>query len=47
VAVGGGANIYAGMPGLPGIELPLICLGELNAPKSCWSVIGVGILDVL
>jgi len=24
------------MPGLPGIELPLICLGELNAPKSCW-----------
>jgi len=24
------------MPGLPGIELSLICLGELNAPKSCW-----------
>jgi len=28
------------MPGLPGIELPLICLGELNAPKSCWIVVG-------
>jgi len=28
------------MPGLPGIELPLICLGELNAPKSCWRVVG-------
>jgi len=28
------------MPGLPGIEIPLICLGELNAPKSCWSVLG-------
>ena len=27
------------MPGLPGIELSLICLGELNAPKSCWSVL--------
>jgi len=28
------------MPGLPGIELALICLGELNAPKSCWMVDG-------
>jgi len=28
------------MPGLPGIELPLIFLGELNAPKSCWRVVG-------
>ena len=41
MAVRGGADIYAG--GLPGIEieLPLICLGELNAPKSCWSVVGM------
>jgi len=32
------------MPGLPEIELlelPLICLGELNAPKSCWNVVGM------
>jgi len=29
------------MPGLPGMELPWICLGELNAPKSCWSVVGM------
>jgi len=28
------------LPGLPGIELQLICLGELNAPKSCWIVVG-------
>jgi len=39
VAVGGGADIYY-MPGLPEIELALICLGELNAPKSCWMVVG-------
>jgi len=39
VAVGGSVPIS--MPGLPGIELPLICLGELNAPKSCWSVVGM------
>ena len=28
------------MPGLPAIELSLICLGELNIPKSCWRVVG-------
>ena len=38
MAVGGGADIYAGV--VPGIEKLLICLGELNAPKSCWSVLG-------
>ena len=30
MAVGDGAAIS--MPGVPGIELALICLGELNAP---------------
>jgi len=33
------AYLYAGAA-RAGIELPLICLGELNAPKSCWSVVG-------
>ena len=28
------------MLGLPGIEKLLICLGELNSPTSCWSVLG-------
>ena len=38
MAVGGGVRMS--MPGLPGIEKLLICLGELNAPTSCWSVLG-------
>ena len=36
MTVGGGADIYAGAAR---IEILLICLGELNAPKSCWSVL--------
>ena len=37
MAVGGGADIYAGAARNRKL---LICLGELNAPKSCWSVLG-------
>jgi len=38
VAVGGGADLYAGAA--RSRNTVLICLGELNAPKSCWSVLG-------